>query len=229
MTTHRRLRRASRITILVVLALGTAVLTAVVRESRSEAGSARYYGSAAALPLQKPIVDLAATPNGNGYWMVASDGGVFTFGNARFYGSTGGMRLNKPIVGMAATRNGKGYWLVASDGGVFTFGNAKFYGSTGHMRLHKPIVGMAATPNGKGYWLVASDGGVFAFAAPFRGSMGGTQLAKPINGLVAFGNGYLMVASDGGVFNFSSKAFLGSLAANPPAAPIIGIAAFATP
>ena len=26
---------------------------------------------------------MAATPNGRGYWLVASDGGVFSFGDAR--------------------------------------------------------------------------------------------------------------------------------------------------
>ena len=38
-----------------------------------------------------------------GYWLVASDGGVFAFGSAGFYGSTGSIHLNQPIVGMAAT------------------------------------------------------------------------------------------------------------------------------
>ena len=56
--------------------------------------------------------------------------------------------------------------------------------------------------------------------------MGAAKLNKPVNGLVAFGNGYLMVASDGGVFDFSNKPFFGSLAGNPPSAPIIGITAF---
>ena len=98
---------------------------------------------------------MAATPSGNGYWLVASDGGIFTFGDAVFYGSKGGQPLNKPIVGMAATPTGHGYWLVASDGGIFTFGDALFYGSTGGQPLNKPIVGMAATPTGHGYWLVA--------------------------------------------------------------------------
>ena len=32
---------------------------------------------------------MAATPDGRGYWLVASDGGIFTFGDAPFYGSTG--------------------------------------------------------------------------------------------------------------------------------------------
>jgi hypothetical protein len=77
------------------------------------------------------------------YWLVASDGGIFSFGGAQFYGSTGNIVLNKPIVGMAATKDGGGYWMVASDGGIFSFGDAQFYGSTGNITLNKPIVGMA--------------------------------------------------------------------------------------
>jgi hypothetical protein len=64
-----------------------------------------------------------------GYWLVASDGGIFTFGDAGFFGSKGGDHLNQPIVSMALTPDGKGYWLVASDGGIFTFGDAGFFGS----------------------------------------------------------------------------------------------------
>jgi hypothetical protein len=44
---------------------------------------------------------MAPTSTGSGYWFVASDGGIFTFGDAGFFGSTGGSKLNKPIVGMA--------------------------------------------------------------------------------------------------------------------------------
>jgi peptidoglycan hydrolase-like protein with peptidoglycan-binding domain len=106
--------------------------------------------------------------------LLASDGGVFSFGDAAFYGSTGAMRLNSPVVGMAATPGGHGYWLVARDGGIFSFGLARFFGSTGAMHLNAPIVGMAATPTGSGYWLGARDGGVFSFGnAPFEGSGAG--------------------------------------------------------
>ncbi|MDQ1396319.1 MAG: hypothetical protein QOG64_1578, partial [Acidimicrobiaceae bacterium] len=52
-----------------------------------------------------------------GYWLVARDGGVFTFGQARFFGSTGSMVLNKPVLAMAPSPDGQGYWLVARDGG----------------------------------------------------------------------------------------------------------------
>ena len=87
-----------------------------------------------------------------GYWLVASDGGIFAFGNAPFLGSTGCIALNKPVVGMVVStdtttvgnnsaclpQNGPGssynlapggYMMVASDGGVFAFGNAPFGGS----------------------------------------------------------------------------------------------------
>jgi N-acetylmuramoyl-L-alanine amidase len=143
-----------------------------------------------------PVVGMAATLDGKGYWLVASDGGIFTFGDAAFDGSTGAMHLNAPIVGMAATPDGKGYWLVASDGGIFTFGDAAFDGSTGAMSLNAPIVGMAATPDGKGYWLVASDGGTFTFGdAAFYGSEGGAPLEAPAVGMAATpdNHGYWLV------------------------------------
>ena len=121
-----------------------------------------------------PVVGMAATPDGRGYWLVGSDGGIFSFGDAGFFGSAGGLKLNAPIVGMAATADGDGYWLVASDGGVFTYGDAGFDGSAGGLTLNAPIVGMAATPGGGGYWLVASDGGIFSYGdAQFFGSRGG--------------------------------------------------------
>jgi hypothetical protein len=44
---------------------------------------------------------MAATPDGKGYWLVASDGGIFTYGDAGFFGSAGALPLNKPIDGMA--------------------------------------------------------------------------------------------------------------------------------
>jgi hypothetical protein len=86
---------------------------------------------------------MAASPDGQGYWLVASDGGVFSFGDARFYGSLGGIHLAKPVVGVAASPNGEGYWLAGSDGAEFVFGSARFYSSTGRIHLAKPVVGLA--------------------------------------------------------------------------------------
>ena len=167
-------------------------------------------------------------PPAHGYWMVASDGGIFPFGNAGGYGSTGGIRLNQPIVGMAKAPHDNGYWLVASDGGIFPFGpGAAGYGSTGGIRLNKPIVGMAATPFGKGYWLVASDGGIFPFGdAGGYGSTGAIRLNKPIVGMAATasGHGYWLVASDGGIFPFGDAGGYGSTGAVHLNQPIVGMA-----
>jgi hypothetical protein len=63
------------------------------------------------------VVGMVATADGGGYYLVASDGGVFAFGDATFQGSTGSIALNQPIVGMAVDGATGGYWLLASDGG----------------------------------------------------------------------------------------------------------------
>ncbi len=187
-----------------------------------------YLNGAADYNLNAPIVGMAATPDGAGYWMVGRDGGVYSSGDAGFYGSTGSLTLNKPVVGMAATPDGKGYWFVASDGGIFAYGDAGFYGSTGSIHLNKPIVGMAATPSGHGYWLVASDGGIFAYGdAGFYGSTGNLSLNKPVVGMVPTpsGNGYWFVASDGGIFSYGDAGFYGSTGSIMLNQPIVGMAA----
>ncbi len=166
-------------------------------------------------------------PKEGGYWLAASDGGVFTFGGAPLLGSMADIRLNQPIVGLASTPNENGYWMVAADGGIFSFGDARWFGSTGNLALAKPIVGMARTPDGGGYWLVASDGGIFTFGdAGFFGSAGGIALTKPIVGMAATpsGHGYWLVASDGGIFTFGDAPFLGSAGALPLVKPIVGMA-----
>jgi hypothetical protein len=183
------------------------------------------FAGSAGLP-GPPSPPPAAPPNSS-YWLVASDGGIFTFGNAGFYGSTGGTRLNQPIVAMAPTASKGGYWLVASDGGIFSYGDAAFHGSMGGQRLNKPIVAMASTPDGGGYWLVASDGGIFSFGdASYFGSMGGRPLNKPIVGMAAThdGQGYWLVASDGGIFSFGDAAFHGSMGGQPLNKPIVAMA-----
>src|SRR6476620_2584807 len=159
----------------VVVGLGADLMVSTPAGAES-AGTVYAFGGAPSLgapnsALNAPIVGIAATRTGKGYWLLASDGGIFSYGNARFYGSTGAMHLNQPVVGISPTPSGRGYWLVASDGGVFSFGDARFHGSTGAMHLNQPIIGMAPTRNGGGYWLVASDGGIFSFGnARFYGS-----------------------------------------------------------
>jgi Tol biopolymer transport system component/ribosomal protein L24E len=193
----------------------------------------RLLGAVAALALALApalpggIGAQAASAPTKGYWFVAADGGIFSFGDASFAGSTGDKKLNQPIVGMASSPTGRGYWFVAADGGIFSFGDATFYGSTGDKKLNRPIVGMAPSPTGRGYWFVAADGGIFSFGdAKFFGSTGAVKLSKPIVGMAATptGKGYWFVASDGGVFNFGDAKFHGSGAASNLRAPVVGMA-----
>jgi hypothetical protein len=65
--------------------------------------------------LNQPIVGMASTPDGQGYWLVASDGRVFTFGDAGLYGSTGGSHMATAIA-LIVTPDGRGYSVIDTSG-----------------------------------------------------------------------------------------------------------------
>jgi hypothetical protein len=175
-------------------------------------------------------------PVGHGYWLVGSDGGIFTFGSAQFYGSTGNLKLQRPIVGITPTADYGGYWLVASDGGVFSFGDTQFYGSIPGLglnpagsglshSLNAPIIGIVPSADGQGYFMVASDGGVFTFGdAQFEGScpgIGGCSGAAVAVVPDAAGNGYWLVTATGNVYAFGDASSGGQ---NPFNAPVVSAA-----
>jgi hypothetical protein len=61
---------------------------------------------AAAQPISARSVASQSPPQG--YWLTASDGGIFNYGGAAFKGSAGGLALTQPVVAMAATADGGG-------------------------------------------------------------------------------------------------------------------------
>jgi hypothetical protein len=189
-------------------------------------GSAQFFGSAADLHLQSPIVGITPTPDRGGYWLVASDGGVFSFGDADFYGSIPGLgiapvdspsvpRLNAPIVGMVSSRDGGGYYLLGADGGVFTFGDAKYEGSCPALEnCSSGAATMMIDGTGNGYWVVAYDGDVYAFgdATAYGGPAAYLPYATEVLSAVPTpsGNGYWILFSDGEIYTFGDAAYLGS-------------------
>ena len=168
-------------------------------------------------PASAPAPVTSSSTTSDGYWLVGSDGGIFSFGSATFHGSMGGIKLQRPVVGIVPTADRGGYWLDASDGGVFSFGDTDYYGSIPGLGLHPagsglpnslnaPIVGMVASHDQGGYFMVASDGGVFAFGdAHFAGScpgIGGCSGAAVAVMPDASGNGYWLVTATGHVYAF---------------------------
>ena len=202
-------------------------LTAVVPRGPAAGGTVAVHvttPTGTSPPLAGAAYDYALP----GYLLVASDGGVFTYGAARFSGSGSGRLPAGPAVGTAMAPGDTGYWMVGADGEVLAFGSALWAGSAVGIGLSHPVVGMAATPDGQGYWLVASDGGVFAYGdAGFYGSAGGIALHRPIVGMAATpdGRGYWLVASDGGVFAYGDAAFFGSAGGLVLNRPVVGMAA----
>jgi hypothetical protein len=163
-----------------------------------------------------PIVGIAPTPDGRGYWEVAADGSVYSFGDAQFAGSA---PLGKPIVGISA--QGNGYRLAASDGGVFAFGGAGFFGSTGGRPLNAPVIGITTTPGG--YLTVGADGGVFAFGSTgFYGSLSGSTVRPAVVSVAVVSNDGVTptqvalwdrvnMCEDGGRWNVEGSMFSGGL------------------
>jgi hypothetical protein len=66
---------------------------------------------------------MAATPTGQGYWLVARDGGIFSYGTATFAGSAVGTSAGDDAAQMVAT-SAAGYLVVSAAGNVAALGTA---------------------------------------------------------------------------------------------------------
>jgi len=73
-------------------------------------------------PSTAPVVAIAASPDGKGYWLLGRDGGVFSFG-VPFHGSVPDRRPYAQAVELRVTDSGAGYYVAGADGAVFAFGD----------------------------------------------------------------------------------------------------------
>src|SRR5437763_647553 len=91
------MRRASRtFSLLLCAVLASAGLLAVATAQPAGAathddtvfafGAATFNGSTSGHRLAKPVIAMATTANGAGYWLLAEDGAVFSY-NAPYYGN----------------------------------------------------------------------------------------------------------------------------------------------
>lgn len=122
----------------------------------------------------------ATVPAKAGYWEVASNGAIYSFGSAGFYGSLPGLKISvSDVTDIAPSADGGGYHLLSSDGGIFSFGDTGYHGSLPGLGVSvNDVAGMAPTPTGGGYWEVSSDGGIFSFGnAAYEGSLPGLGIS----------------------------------------------------
>jgi hypothetical protein len=176
-------------------------------------GAAHSYGSVS--HTSSPIVDMAATPDHGGYYLVTQKGAVHNFGDALHLGSLRSAP-SVPIVGMAVDATGLGYWLLNAHGHVMKFGDAVVWGSENYASLHETVVGMVSTFDGRGYWLATAGGNVLRFGdAAKYGSpkASGRKLASPIVGIATTpdGKGYYLVTAKGAVYPFGDAKLHGSV------------------
>lgn len=177
-------------------------------------GSSQWVAVGQTAPIETSfpltILDIAVMPDGQGYRLVGSDGGVFDYGSAGFSGSEGNTDLAAKAVSIDNTPSGNGYWVAAADGGVFAFGDAQFYGSLVGTPLAASIISIRGTPSGSGYYMCAADGGVFTFGdAVFHGGTPGDTIKG--FALRPQGDGYWMVAHSGAVYSFGAATYHGGL------------------
>lgn len=179
------------------------------------------------------IVGMAATNDGGGYWLVASDGTVYSYGDAVQSPPVGNISLkpcsnpgNPAIVGVTAAPGG-GFWAFTNCGSVYNEAGAPWFGS---LYANPPtvdnIAGMAAGSDGSSYWLVGADGKVYAFSQG-SGETTTSFSLKPCNnpgnpniagatGDLALAGGFWAFTDCGSVYNEGTAPWFGSHYANPP-------------
>ena len=165
-----------------------------------------------------------STPTQTGYWMVGSDGRVYSFGDAKGYGDAS-LAPGAQAVDIEPTPSGNGYWIIDDQGHVFAKGDAKAFGDVSRSILTpvEVITSLSSTKSGNGYWVFTSVGRAIPFGdAVFYGDMRDTKLNGPVLDSIptASGNGYYMVASDGGIFSFGDAVFKGSMGGKPLNKPV---------
>ncbi len=171
---------------------------------------------------------LTAPGSQQGYWMVARDGGIFSYGRS-FYGSTGSLTLNQPIVGLAPTHDDGGYWLAAADGGIFSYGDAGYQGSLPQEGVStNKVVAIVSDPATNGYDLIGSDGSVWVFNTPQFGDL--PFFGFHVNNIVGAAltpddKGLYLVGADGKVYSLLGDGVVqGDASGVQLNAPIVGMA-----
>ena len=128
--------------------------------------------------LNKPVIGMVPTHDGGGYWLIASDGGVFAFGDAGFFGSLGGAPPSTALVGVAPTPDGGGYWVLGRQRHACTTSATRRRSGVSRRlarrsaRMKSPMTGLIPDFSGQGFDAVNGSGQAFAYGdAPYFGDV----------------------------------------------------------
>ena len=161
--------------------------------------------------------DLATTPDGQGYVVLAGNGLVYKFGSATDPATLGNLSsLYLPgqdvARSIAITPDGKGYVILKGDGSIAKFGSAAT-GAISTLGNPQWIGGdtaraVALMPDGAGYLVLDNLGGISKYGSATQGAVGsgttpywGTDLGRDVVVVSVFGTalGYYVVDAWGGI------------------------------
>lgn len=214
-------------------------------------GDATYHGSLPGLGLaaygttttpgerrlNAPVVGIARSVAGHGYYLVGADGGVFAFGDAHFRGScVGDPACNAPAVALVADATGQGYWLLLANAKMVPFGDAAAIGDGDcqHQAAESNLTATAAarTLDGRGYWVVLQNGTTCAEGDALTESIweaqGPTDRQHPAVAIITDyeGLGAWLVMSTGTVDRYGDAPRIGGLNGYKLGAPIVAATGF---
>jgi hypothetical protein len=211
--------------------------------------SNRFHGSGApSFSTGGFPTSIVSTPDGQGYWIVLSDGTIQAKGSASstfqsFPVSPGDQ------VAAAGAQDANGLWAITITGAVLTAGDAAPLGNV--TDANSFVIGFAPKSDGSGYWGLGADGQVLAvqatnygdaFTATTRNGVASLAVTAAVPGPTtidanslggtsptltthwSFPPGYWLAGSDGGLFTFGDSHYFGSTGNARLAQPIVGMA-----
>ncbi|MHB8593063.1 MAG: hypothetical protein ACYDB3_01840 [Acidimicrobiales bacterium] len=157
-----------------------------------------YGGLGGQLPSGTKVVGMAASVDGNGYWLLTNAGTVAGFGDVV---GTKNLQLGSTAVAIATDTCSGGYWVVGSNGNVVGV-DAPGFGSASALAQHGGAVAIAGTQDGGGYWVAAADGTVMSFGDAAAPTVH-ISVSSPVVGLATgpATGGFWMTTSNGAVYS----------------------------
>lgn len=168
--------------------------------------------------LYQGVVDIASTPDCQGYWVMTGAGRVMAYGNASFKGQITEDAPDGFYVAIIPTSSGQGYWIVNRSGGVVAKGDAEGkvnFGKTNYQNALGTIAGVneivdADAAKDNGLYLLDKNGKVYTVGDAERRDDVTLRTGEIATSISAYNmnRSYYVATSKGKVFAYGSGAKL---------------------